>query len=209
MTFTTGDWDSAQTITVKAIDDGDTEGDHNSIIVHTAASSDTDYNQISISNVTANITDNNGASVLFTDSFENGQWDSKWTDDATNDWDIDGERSTDSSNSAHVDDADTNSILTSVAIDVSSYTSVTINFDWYIETNWDDDEYIKFETQTDANGWVEQDSLDGDVDEGSWVEYNDASFDVTGKSNLYLRFRAHCSGSNEDGFVDMVTVTAN
>jgi len=61
LTFTTGDWDTAQTVTVKAIDDADVEGAgaHPSIITHIAASSgDEDYNGISIDDVVASVTDN-------------------------------------------------------------------------------------------------------------------------------------------------------
>ncbi|MHC4155175.1 MAG: LamG-like jellyroll fold domain-containing protein, partial [Planctomycetota bacterium] len=58
LTFLTTNWDTAQTVTVTAIDDGDTEGDHTSTITHSAVSSDPNYNGISIDNVVANVTDN-------------------------------------------------------------------------------------------------------------------------------------------------------
>jgi len=57
LTFTTSNWDTVQTVTVKAIDDSDQEGTHSSTITHTAVSSDTDYNNISITNVEVTITD--------------------------------------------------------------------------------------------------------------------------------------------------------
>ena len=60
LTFLTTNWDTAQTVTVTAIDDAVTEGSHTSTITHNAASSDTDYNGISIDSVVANVTDNDG-----------------------------------------------------------------------------------------------------------------------------------------------------
>ena len=47
-TFTPGDWQVAQTITVAAIDDSDFEGTHLSHIVHTTSSSDPDYDGLPI-----------------------------------------------------------------------------------------------------------------------------------------------------------------
>lgn len=60
LTFLTTNWDDEQTVTVKAIDDGDTEGNHTSTITHNASSSDNDYDGISIDSVVANVTDNDG-----------------------------------------------------------------------------------------------------------------------------------------------------
>ena len=67
-TFTTANWSTAQTITVTAINDLVAEGAHTSTIVHSAASSDTMYNGISITNVVANVTDNDTADVIVTQS---------------------------------------------------------------------------------------------------------------------------------------------
>jgi hypothetical protein len=63
LTFLTTNWDTAQTVTVTAIDDGDTENDHTSTITHSAASNDNDYDAISIDSVVANVTDNDCDSV--------------------------------------------------------------------------------------------------------------------------------------------------
>ena len=68
LTFLTTNWDTAQTVTVKAIDDEEVEGAHTSTITHTAASSDNNYNGISIDNVVANVTDNDVAGVTITES---------------------------------------------------------------------------------------------------------------------------------------------
>ena len=64
LTFTNGDWDTPQTVTVIAVDDATIEGDHTSTITHIATSSDPDYDGISISDVTADITDNDVEVIL-------------------------------------------------------------------------------------------------------------------------------------------------
>ncbi|XWK89532.1 MAG: esterase-like activity of phytase family protein [Phormidium sp.] len=56
--FTTANWNVAQTVTVTAVDDAVVEGNHTGTINHTATSNDANYNNISITSVTANITDN-------------------------------------------------------------------------------------------------------------------------------------------------------
>jgi len=61
LTFTTGDWSDAQTVTVTATNDDIDE--HTSTITHTAASSDTSYDGITISSVSANVTDNDTAGM--------------------------------------------------------------------------------------------------------------------------------------------------
>jgi len=58
LTFTTANWSTPQTVTVTAVDDSDYEGTHSATITNTASSSDVTYNGLSISNVTATITDN-------------------------------------------------------------------------------------------------------------------------------------------------------
>ncbi|MHC4301181.1 MAG: hypothetical protein ACYS7Y_28250 [Planctomycetota bacterium] len=68
MTFLTTNWDTAQTVTVKAIDDSSAEGAHTSTITHTAVSNDNDYDGISIDDVVANVTDNDIAGVTIVES---------------------------------------------------------------------------------------------------------------------------------------------
>jgi hypothetical protein len=63
LVFLTTNWDTPQTVTVTAIDDGDIEGDHTSIIVHSAVSNDIDYDGIGIDDVVANVTDNDCAAA--------------------------------------------------------------------------------------------------------------------------------------------------
>lgn len=56
--FTSANWNTAQTITVTAVNDAVAEGAHTGVISHTAASTDSTYNGIAINNVIVNITDN-------------------------------------------------------------------------------------------------------------------------------------------------------
>ncbi len=68
LTFLTSDWDTPQTVTVTAVNDDIAEGAHTGTISHTAASSDTNYNGIMIANVTANVTDNDTAGIVVTET---------------------------------------------------------------------------------------------------------------------------------------------
>jgi Domain of unknown function (DUF4347)/FG-GAP-like repeat/RTX calcium-binding nonapeptide repeat (4 copies)/Calx-beta domain len=63
LTFTPANWNVAQDVTVSAIDDSLAEGIHSGTINHTAASSDANYNGLTISPVTATIADNDTANI--------------------------------------------------------------------------------------------------------------------------------------------------
>lgn len=56
--FTTANWNIPQSVTVTAVDDGNTEGTHTGTITHTASSVDTGYNGLTIGSVSVSITDN-------------------------------------------------------------------------------------------------------------------------------------------------------
>ena len=58
LVFTTGNWNTPQTVTVTALDDAVENGNHTTTISHSASSGDTNYNGISIGSITVNITDN-------------------------------------------------------------------------------------------------------------------------------------------------------
>ena len=62
LTFTTTDWETAQTVTVTAGDDGDT-ADDTVALTHSAASADGDYGGISIAGVAVTVEDNDTAQV--------------------------------------------------------------------------------------------------------------------------------------------------
>jgi predicted extracellular nuclease len=61
LTFTPANWNIPQTVTAIAVDDLLVEGTHTSVISHSVASSDSNYNGINIGSVTATITDNDVA----------------------------------------------------------------------------------------------------------------------------------------------------
>ena len=60
LTFTTGNWNTAQTVTVSAAEDTDTANGA-ATIMHTATSTDSDYNDITIDSVRAREADNDAA----------------------------------------------------------------------------------------------------------------------------------------------------
>ncbi|MEG4842206.1 DUF4347 domain-containing protein, partial [Microcoleus sp. B9-D4] len=61
LTFTADNWNVAQTVTVKAVDDAVVEGAHSGNIAHSVSSADTNYNGIVVPGVTVAITDNDVA----------------------------------------------------------------------------------------------------------------------------------------------------
>lgn len=65
LTFTTGNWNTEQTVTVTAPED-DNLVDEVVTITHSISSSDSNYNSASVASVTANVDDNDMASVIIT-----------------------------------------------------------------------------------------------------------------------------------------------
>ncbi len=61
LTFTTVNYATAQSITITATDDSTVEGTHSATITHAVTSGDSNYNGLSISNITVTITDNDTA----------------------------------------------------------------------------------------------------------------------------------------------------
>ena len=68
LTFTPANALTPQPVNVTAVEDAVAEGPHTSTITHAAASTDTNYNGLSINDVVANITDNDAAGVTITES---------------------------------------------------------------------------------------------------------------------------------------------
>ena len=67
LTFTTTDWNVAQTITVTGVDD-DIDSDRTTSVTHPAASSDSGYDMVPIASVTVTVMDNDTANVTVTES---------------------------------------------------------------------------------------------------------------------------------------------
>ena len=66
LTFTAGNWDTSQTVTVTAVDDEIVEGAHSDTVTHSVASGDADYEGITLEDVTVSIADNDSAGVSIT-----------------------------------------------------------------------------------------------------------------------------------------------
>ncbi|NLX96513.1 MAG: M28 family peptidase [Rhodopirellula sp.] len=66
LTFTAGNWDQPQTVTVSAVDDQVPENAHSGSIVHTVASADAGYNGVALRDVVVEITDNDFALITET-----------------------------------------------------------------------------------------------------------------------------------------------
>ncbi|MFM6729460.1 MAG: S8 family serine peptidase, partial [Dolichospermum sp.] len=58
LTFTTTNWNTPQNVTVTAVDDTLTEGNHTATITHNISSTDTNYNGLTLPNVNVSIQDN-------------------------------------------------------------------------------------------------------------------------------------------------------
>ncbi len=63
LTFTSGNWNVEQTVTINAVDDAVAEGPHNATISHSLASADTDFNGASAPSLTSGVVDNDTAGV--------------------------------------------------------------------------------------------------------------------------------------------------
>jgi hypothetical protein len=63
LTFTSSNWNVAQTVTVTAVNDALVEGNHTGTITHTVASSDSNYSGLAVAGVTAQITDNDSTTA--------------------------------------------------------------------------------------------------------------------------------------------------
>lgn len=68
VTFTPANWDTPQTVTVNAVDDDVAEGAHTGVIMHAVTSPDGSYDGMALRDVSADITDNETAGVVVTES---------------------------------------------------------------------------------------------------------------------------------------------
>ena len=58
LTFTTSNWNTAQTVTVTAVDDNEVENNHSDTVTHTVSSNDINYNNLTVDSVNVSIIDN-------------------------------------------------------------------------------------------------------------------------------------------------------
>ncbi len=175
--------------------------------------------------VAVKVTDDDGASathealvnvvssvetVVFSDSFEAGQWNGKWVEDSQNDWFTSTQRATAGNYSAEVDGRATNATLSmSNAVDLTAYGSAELTFDWYIESSFDAGEYLALDFSPNGSTWTEIRRLRGNVDtENTWHTETIQVGSAYLTDGFKIRFRAYVSGSDEDANVDNVQLVA-
>jgi len=145
---------------------------------------------------------------VFSDSFESSaDWTANWSQDSQNDWRRRTARKKEGNYAAEVDGRATDAQLISRNINLQGKTNATITFWWYIESGLDTGEYLAFDVSTDGGtNWTQMAKLSGNVDpENTW---RDVETNLTGISNLRIRFRGKMSSSREDAYVDVVKVVA-
>lgn len=210
VTFTPLNWNTPQVVTVTGVDDSNIDGDVSyALITSTASSADSRYDGLDAADLTGINLDDDAPIELFYDSFEVSEWNGKWVEDGQNDWRRRSMRRSVGSYSAEIDGYANNATLTvSTPIDMTAYGSAEFSFDWYIESSWDTNEYIKLEFWNGST-WNEVESLDGNVDqENTWHSHTielDSQYLI---SDFLFRYRAKVSSSREDGHVDNVKLLA-
>ncbi len=149
--------------------------------------------------------------VLFTDSFEVGQWNGLWVQDSQNDFFRSSQRATIGGYSAEVDGSANNATLTTATdIDLSSMQTATLTFDWLIESGFDASEYLSLDISTNGgSSWIQDvRRLNGNVDTENVWHSETVDLAAYTSSNLKIRFRSKVSASDEDANVDNVRITA-
>lgn len=148
--------------------------------------------------------------VVFSDSFEAGEWNGNWVEDAQDDWLTSSQRATEGNVSAEVDGRANDATLTlNNSIDLSGYDSAALRFDWLIESSFDTGEYLAVDVSSDGgDSWETLSQLSGNVDsENVW---HASDIDIPTLSNdVRVRFRGSANRSNEDANVDNVRIVAS
>ena len=100
----------------------------------------------------------------------------------------------------------TDSALTSTAIGVSDAQKASVNFWWYIH-GLASGEYVRCDIKLDNGGWVQKASQDGGGGMGDqWLHVIASDLDVSGATNLYVRFRGKLDSVGKYACVDSVNV---
>ncbi|TWT83445.1 Subtilisin E precursor [Planctomycetes bacterium CA13] len=209
LTFTPINWNVLQTVTVTGVDDVGVDGDISyTIDTSPATSDDPDYDELNPPNVS--VVNLDVEPILFADSFENGQWNSKWVEDSQNDWFTSTQRESDGNYSAEVDGWASNATLTMAqSVDMTPYGSAELSFDWYIESGFDAGEYLALDFSANGSTWTEMARLDGNLStENTWHNESIAVDPDYLTAEYKIRFRANVSNSREDANVDNVQLVA-
>ncbi len=157
--------------------------------------------------LTVTVSDTPAEVVEFEDSFEVSEWNGLWGEDGQNDWFRSTQRETDGSRSAEVDGSATDATLTMIApIDLSGKEDATLTFSWFIESRWDDGEYIACDVYDGS--WHEIRVIRGNVDTENVWHHESVNLSAYMVSNFKIRFRAKVSSSREDGNVDDVKIVS-
>jgi PKD repeat protein len=155
----------------------------------------------------ATVTVNSAETVVFSDSFEAGEWNGQWVEDRQNDWFRSTQRATDGSHSAEVDGSASDATLTmATPLDLDSYGTATLTFDWLIESGFDSGEYLALDVYDGT--WHELARLRGNVDSEDVWHHETIDLSPYLASNFQIRYRAKVSGSSEDADVDNVRIVA-
>ena len=141
----------------------------------------------------------------FSDMFESALlWTANWT--SVGAWTRAATRVRVGSYAAKISGPATDSAVTSKAIGVSDSRKASVNFWWYIH-GLASGEYVRCDIKLDNGAWTQEASLDGGGGSGDqWLHVIASDIDVSGATNLYLRFRGKLSSSSKYGCVDSVNV---
>lgn len=212
--FDASNWDVPQTVTVTGVDDTSSDGPiEYDVVIGGVVSADPRYAGLNPADIVLVNIDNEPAEVvMFADSFEVAEWNGLWVEDAQNDWFRSTQRATDGRFSAEIDGAASGATLTlrnnGVPINTLEMETVTLRFDWLIESSLDTGEFIALDVSSDGGStWATNiRALRGNQSpENVWMP---ETVDLTPfkGSDVRVRFRGTMSDSVEDANVDNVRI---
>ena len=152
-------------------------------------------------------------SILFEETFEDSAtWERNWGLDPLTGWERSSRRATEGTSSGELNGNVNNGSMTSLAIDLGgNYSSATLNFDWRIQRNLDNNESVSVDISNDnGESWTQDErTLRGNIDaENLWIQ---ESLDLTsfiGSSEVRIRFRGTMNRGNERANVDNINISA-
>lgn len=151
-----------------------------------------------------------GSATIFSDGFSNLN---NWNESGETDWTTQTRESSSGysgsgsgSPVAHADDCDTSCTITlGTALNLSSYSSATLTFQYYLSENLDSGEFLRVEAYNGS--WTQVLNLASEADDDSaWhtASVNLSSYLV---SNFRLRFVTQASGTTESVEIDDVVIS--
>ena len=158
---------------------------------------------------TTQSTGGGGSDVLHEGYFESG-WDG-WTDGGSDSYRYSGSRSWEGSRSIRLRDNSSSSTMTLGTFDVSSYSSIDVEFyfyAWSMENG--EDFWVQF---YDGSSWqtvaayARGTSFDNNTFYTATVNISSATYNFP--TNAQFRFRCDASGNSDHVYIDAVTITGN